>query len=122
MLALGLAALVALGFLASRPLALGAAMGFVLGAALALGGAMWVGRVMTTRPSAVLMAQVQVFGIKLACLLGCALVVRIAPSLVAGVDWRAALIGFATAVASLSPLACGDALRVDRRPQWAQAS
>ena len=121
-LALGLAAVAVLGFTTPRPLVMGAALGYLLGAALALAGALWVGHVMSSRPAAVLQAQIQVFGVKLACLLGGVLLLRFAPSLVASVDWRAALIGFACAVASLAPLASLDTLRARRRPQLAQVS
>ena len=69
--------------------------GALCGGSLAALGASWQQLMIRTRPKRAMAATVEVFLVKLACLLGSGLIFRFVPQAAARADWRSYLVAFA---------------------------
>jgi Na+/proline symporter len=110
-LALGLAAVGAVG-LSLPPLARsGAWLGFLLGAALCGFGVVWQSHWLRVAPRRALAAQLESFLVKLAAVTLGALAFRYVGALAEVADWRAFTVAFAAAVALLLPVSTFETAR-----------
>jgi hypothetical protein len=110
-LALGLAAVLAVGAALDGHVATGAWLGYLLGAALCGFGILWQGHWLRVAPRRALAAQLEAFLVKIAAVTLGALGFRYVPVLAEVADWRAFTVAFAAAVALLLPVSTYETAR-----------
>lgn len=110
-LALGVAAVLAVGAALDAHAATGAWLGYLLGAALCGFGILWQGHWLRVAPRRALAAQLEAFLVKIAAVTSGALAFRYVEDLAAVADWRAFTVAFAAAVALLLPVATYETAR-----------
>jgi hypothetical protein len=110
-LALGLAAVAAVGLSLQPAARSGAWLGFLLGAALCGFGVVWQSHWLRVAPRRALAAQLESFLVKLAAVTLGALAFRHVGALAEIADWRAFTIAFAAAVALLLPVSTFETAR-----------
>lgn len=110
-LALGLAAVSAVGLSLSPHVQTGVWLGYLLGAALCGFGIVWQSHWMRVAPRRALTAQIESFLVKLVAVTLGALAFRFVGALAEVADWRAFTVAYAAAVALLLPVSTYETAR-----------